>query len=77
MAAWKSNQIIENSILCLSSIYAIADIKNIDRKRVLLEAIRSPSSSVYLQNLIIFLPFDKPLHLVILELLFDLYPMHF
>ena len=41
MAAWKSNQIIENSILCLSSIYAIADIKNIDRKRVLLEAIRS------------------------------------
>ena len=76
MAAWKSNQIIENSILCLSSIYAIADIKNIDRKRVLLEAIRS-ASSVYLQNLIIFLPCDKPLHLVILELLFDLYPMHF
>ena len=72
MAAWKSNQIIENSILCLSSIYAIADIKNIDRKTRV-----TPASSVYLQNLIIFLPFDKPLHLVILELLFDLYPMHF
>ena len=74
MVAWKSNQIIENSILCLSSIYAIAYIKNIDRKRVTRV---TPASSVYLQNLIIFLPCDKPLHLVILELLFDLYPMHF
>ena len=73
MAAWKSNQIIENSILCLSSIYAIADIKNIDRKRTRV----TPASSVYLQNLIIFLPCDKPLHLVILELSFDMYPMHF